>query len=203
MIVWGKLKNVTLGGIFVGALMAMSTVSMTGCLTDDKKDTTTTTPGTHTDLAAGTTVTIGAQGHATYGSVIDIDAAKALTSTEANAAQSDIDLVFLYYGGAFHMEDAVTARASGVANNINLTNTYDVTKIKAVDIVKVTTKPADQEAAKAAFAAGPVVHGATVVQGDMLLVKSTGGKLALVTVSEITGNDKAAAGSVLLQVNTI
>lgn len=200
---WANVKKVTLGGMFIGAMMLASSLTVTGCLTKDDKDTTATNPGTHTDLAAGTTVTIGAQGHPTYGSVIDIDAAKAMTSSEANAAQSDIDLVFLYYGSAFHLEDAVMAKASGIANNINLTNSYDATKIQDVDMVKVTTKPADQEAAKAAFDAGTKIHGSAVVQGDMFLVKSTGGKLALVTVSTITGNDKTAAGSVLLQVNTI
>ncbi|MBW8889503.1 MAG: hypothetical protein JF616_17245 [Fibrobacteres bacterium] len=200
---WANVKKVTLGGMFVGAMMLASSLSVTGCLTNDNKDTTKTDTSHHTALPTGTSVTIGAQGHATYGSAIDIDAGTALTSAQANAAQSTIDLVFLFYGGAFHLEDAVMARASGVANNINLTNSYDVTKIQDVDMVKVTTKPADQEAAKAAFTAGTKIHGSTVAQGDMFLVMSTGGKLALVTMSSITGTDKAAAGSVLLQVNTI
>jgi hypothetical protein len=203
MKVWANVKKVTLGGMFVGVLMAVSTVSMTGCLTSDNKDTTKTDTSHHTALPAGTSLTIGAQGHATYGSVIDIDAPAALTSAQANAAQSTIDLVFLFFGGAFHLDDAVTARADGIANNINLTNSYDLTKIQAVSMVKVTTKPADQEAAKAAFTAGTVVHTSTVVAGDMFLVMSTGGKLALVTMSSITGTDKAAAGSVLVQVDTI
>ena len=47
------------------------------------------------------------------------------------------------------------------------------------------------------------MHSFDVVAGDMFLVKSTGGKLALVKIASITGNDKAAAASVTLQVNTI
>jgi hypothetical protein len=203
MKVWANVKKVTLGGMFVGALMLASSLTVTGCLTDDKKDSTVTTDTTHhTALAAGTPIAIGAQG-ASGGSVIDIDNAVALSSAQANAAQSTIDLVFLYYNGGFHLEDAVMARASGVTYSINLTNTYDATQIKDVDMVKVTTKPADQEAAKAAFTAGSKIHGSAVVAGDMFLVMSTGGKLALVTVSSITGADKTASASVLLQVNTI
>jgi len=206
MKVWANVKKVTLGGMFVGVMMAVSTVSMTGCLTNDKTTDTTKTDTTHhTALVAGTSLTIGAQGHPTYGSVIDIDAGTALTSIQANAAQSTIDLVFLFYGNAFHLLDAVNAKAAGLAQTpqINLTNSYDDAQIQHVDMVKVTTKPADQEAAKAAFTAGSKIHESTVVAGDMFLVMSTGGKLALVTMSSITGTDKAAAGSVLLQVNTI
>ena len=152
MNVWGNVKKVSLGGMFVGAMMLASSLSITGCLTDDKKDDSTDNTTKH-DLPAATTVTIGAQGHATYGSVIDIDSAKAWTSAVANANQSGIDLVFLYYGSGFHLLDAVDAKAAGIAQTpqINLVNTYDNSKIVHVDMVKVTTTPADQEAAKAAF----------------------------------------------------
>lgn len=201
MNVWGNVKKVTLGGMFVGAMMLASSLSITGCLTDDKKDST-ETPGTHTALPSATTLTIGAQGHATYGSVIDIDSAKAWTSAVANANQAGIDLVFLFYGDAFHILGAVDAKAAGQANNINLTNSYG-SSIVHVDLVKVTTVPDDQEAAKAAFDAGTKIHSSAVVAGDRFLVKSTGGKLALVKIATITGTDKAAAASVTLQVNTI
>jgi hypothetical protein len=204
MNVWGNVKKVTLGGMFVGAMMFAGSLSITGCLTDDKKDDSTAT-GTKHDLPAATTLSVGAQGHATYGSVIDIDSAKAWTSAVANANQSGIDLVFLFYGDAFHILDAVDAKAAGIAQTpqINLVNTYDNTKIVHVDIVKVTATPADQEAAKAAFDAGTKFHSSAVVAGDMFLVKSTGGKLALVKVASIAGSDKSAAATITLQVNTI
>jgi hypothetical protein len=202
MNVWGNVKKVTLGGMFVGAMMLASSLSITGCLTDDKKPDTTATTTKH-DLPSATTVTIGAQGHATYGSVIDIDSGKAWTSAVANANQAGIDLVFLFYGAGFHLLDAVDAKAAGIANNINLTNSYG-SSIQHVDMVKVTTVPANQEEAKATFdASSSKIHSSDVVAGDMFLVKSTGGKLALVKIASITGADKAAAASVTLQVNTI
>src|SRR6185369_1214510 len=72
MMVWANVKKVTLGGMFVGAMMLASSLTVTGCLTDDKKDTTTTTPGTDTDLVAKSTTTLGAQS-ATPGSSLDLD----------------------------------------------------------------------------------------------------------------------------------
>jgi hypothetical protein len=204
MMIWANVKKVTLGGVFVGAMMLASSLTMTGCLTDDKKDPPKDTT-THTPLSAADTLTIGAQGHPTYGSVIDIDTKKALTSTEANAHQADIDLVFLFYGNAFHLLDAVDAKAAGKAQTpqINLTNSYDDLLIQHVDMVKVTTKPADQEAAEKAFAAATPIHSSVVVAGDMFLVQSTDGLIALVTISSITGSDKAAAAQVLLSIDTI
>jgi len=205
MKVWGNVKKVTLGGMFIGAMMLASSLSVTGCLTDDKKDDTTKTdPGTHTDLPAAKTLNVGAQGHATYGSVIDIDSGKAWTSAVANANQAGIDLVFLFYGDGFHLLDAVDAKAAGVANNINLTNTYNSSQIVHVDMVKISSMPADQEAAKAEFDATPTkMHSFDVIEGDMFLVKSTGGKLALVKIASIAGSDKNAAATITLQVNTI
>src|SRR3954469_17772977 len=99
MLAVDKMKKISLGGMVAGALIIASSFSVTGCLTDDKKDEDTTTAGTHTALSTEQTIDVGAQG-ASGGSVIDIDAAKALSSIEANAAQATIDLVFMYYGGA-------------------------------------------------------------------------------------------------------
>jgi hypothetical protein len=38
MNVWGKMKKVTLGGMFVGTAMLVGSLTLTGCLTDDKEE---------------------------------------------------------------------------------------------------------------------------------------------------------------------
>ncbi|MEO7777423.1 MAG: hypothetical protein ABIY63_07825 [Fibrobacteria bacterium] len=205
MNVLGTVKKVSLGGFVAGALIFVSSFSVTGCLTDskDKDSTTTPPPGTHA-LSTEMALSVGAQAHATYGSVIDIDSGKTWKSAVANANQAGIDLVFLYYGSALHMEDAVAARASGVANSINLTNTYDVTKIQHVDILMVSTKPTNQEALETAFDAGSAnyVHTSVVKTGDMFIVESTGGKLSLVTITSVSGTE-AGTADVKLSINSI
>jgi hypothetical protein len=138
---------------------------------------------------APTRVTLGAQA-SVYGAVLDIDTRSSWMSATANADQGGIDLVLQFYGGAFHLDNAVHAKAAGIANNIPMTNFYDDSKIKDLPIVKVTAKPADQEAARAAFAAGSKIQGMTIQAGDMFLAESTGGKLALITVTAIYGSDR-------------
>lgn len=197
-----NMKKVFAGAFFAGCFMVVSTTTLTGCLTDDKTDAIdTTTAAKHTPLSTETTIDVGAQG-ATGGSVIDLDSGKAWGSIVANANQPGIDLVFMYYGGAFHLDNAVAAKAAGIANAINLTNTYGTT-IVDVKIVPVTTKPADQEAAKAAFTAGTASSSNVVVEGKMFLVMSTGNKLVLVTVGPIVGADKTGGAKIKLSVNTI
>ena len=192
-------KKLAFAGLVIAGLSFNLTT--TGCLTDSKKDDTTTAPK-HTAFATEVTLDVGAQG-ASAGSVIDIDSAKAWDSKTANANQEKIDLVFMNYGTGFHLDNAVAAKAAGVANSINLTNTYDDAKIVSVKIVKVTTKPADQEALKAAFTAGTVITGSVVATDDMFIVQSTGGKLALVTVGTIVGSDKTGGAKIKLIINTI
>ena len=202
MIIWSNAKKVVSGGLIAGCFLMVGTTTLTGCLTDDKKDSVpVVVEPKHTALATATKIDVGAQG-ATGGSVIDLDSAKAWGSVVANANQSGIDLVFMYYGSAFHLDNAVAAKAAGLANSINLTNSYGST-IVGVDIVKVTTLPNDQEAAAKAFTDGSKISGSAVVEGDMFLVKSTGGKLVLVTVGAIVGADKTGGAKISLSVNTI
>lgn len=200
---FANMKKLVAGTFLAGCFMMVSTTTLTGCLTDSKKDPVvdTTPVANHTPLSAEMSIDVGAQG-ATGGSVIDLDSGKAWGSAVANANQSGIDLVFMYYGAAFHLDNAVAAKAAGIANNINLTNTYGTTIVDA-KIVPVTTKPADQEAAKAAFTSGTPSPTNMVVEGKMFLVMSTGGKLVLVTVGPIVGADKTGGAKIKLSVNTI
>ncbi len=203
MNVFAHTKKILAGGLIAGCLMMVSTTTLTGCLTDDKA-TDTTTAAKHTTLTAEKTLDVGAQG-ASAGSVIDIDSGVVWQSGVANANQEGIDLVLMYYAGAFHLDNAVGSKAAALAQTpvINLSNGYDDTKIKNIKIVVVTTHPADQEAALKAHTDGTAVTGATVVEGTMLLVKSTGGKIALVTVGPIVGADKTGGAKIKLSVNSI
>ena len=203
MNVSGNVKKFSFGGALVGALVIASSLSFTGCLTDDKDDKDTTKTGTHTAFAASKTLTAGGQGHTTLGSVLELDAGTVLTSTQANAKQDDIDGVLLYYSGAWHLENAVMARASGVANNINLTNTYDVSKIEDVPYVKVSTMPADQEAALAAFTAGTHIKGSVITGGEIFLINTTGGEIAVLKVTSVSGTTSAGVGEFSFNLLTI
>jgi hypothetical protein len=157
----------------------------------------------HTPLPAGVNLTVGAQA-SVYGAVIDIDSERTWTAALAYANQQDIDLVFQFYANALHLDDAVSARDAGIAQNINLTNGFDAAKIVHVDMVRITSEPPDQETAKIQFdSSAKIIHGAVVGAGDMFLVKSTGGKLAFLKVVSLTGTDRAAQGAVLLKVLTL
>jgi hypothetical protein len=204
MNVWGLSKKIL--GIGLLALPLTMSTTLTGCLTDDDKDSTPDTTKS-TPLSAEKTLSVGAQG-ATLGSVMDIDAATeaamVLNSAAANAAQESIDLVFLFYGNAFYIHNAVGARAAGKAQTppINLVDSYDLTKIKDIKMVKVTTKPKDQEAAKAALS-GTLTTGSAITGGEMFVIQSTGGKVALVTVGTIVGTDNKANASFKVSINSI
>lgn len=141
---------------------------------------------------------LGAQGSPTLGSVLDVDSVQVWLAAQANANQGGIDLVFMHYGSSFHLNNAVTAKAAGIANNINLTDSYDVAKIKDVRMVKVASRPADRESAQRIFATGEKIQGAPVSGGEIFLVESTGGRLAMVTVVKLVGT--TSAGTVEVRV---
>jgi hypothetical protein len=57
------------------------------------------------------------------------------------------------------------------------------------------------EGALATFASAAMkTHGALVVAGDLFLVKSTGGELALIKAVSVTGTDRAAQAVVQIEV---
>jgi hypothetical protein len=100
MNVWGNVKKLSLGGLIAGGLIIVSSFSVTGCLTDDKKDEDTTTTPTDTTkkdtaLVSKNAVELGAQ-KATPGSSIDIDTWTVYTMTPAKANSTKIDLIFAF-----------------------------------------------------------------------------------------------------------
>ena len=151
---------------------------------------------------APSNLTLGAQA-ATLGGVLDVDLAEVWMSAKANANQGGIDLVFLHYGSNFHLDNAVAAREAGIANNINMTNSYDPAMIKEVRMVKVASRPADQESAARIFASGAKLRGSVISGGEIFLVESTGGRLAVVTVVRIVGTDNRGTVEVRLDRSTI
>lgn len=149
------------------------------------------------------TLPLGAQASPVLGAVLDVDSGQVWTSAKANANQGGIDLVFLYYNSGFHLDNAVDAKAAGIAYNINLTNSYDVTRIKEVRIVKVASRPPDQESAKRTFASGSKIGGSAIVGGEIFLVESTEGRLAMVTVLGFMGTGNAGQVNLRLERSTI
>lgn len=140
-----------------------------------------------TPFASPVTIASGAQAHTSLGSVLELDKGVALTSAMANAQQESIDLVFTYYAGAFHLDNPVAAKAAGTAYGINLTNGYDDARIKNTRIAKVTAKPPDQETARALLQAATPTPSNIIKAGDIFLVLTSEGRIAIVTVTSLTG----------------
>ncbi len=173
-------------------------VTITGSISESDSGAATSTP-----LSSITRLAVGAQASATLGAVVDLDSKSVWTSAKANASQADIDLVFLFYGNAFHLDNAVAAKAAGTANSINLVNSYDVTLIRNIDLVKTAAMPADQESAKRIFTGGVNLHGSTIQPGDVLIVESTGGALFVVRISAVTGASSSGSGDLEISPLTI
>jgi hypothetical protein len=111
--------------------------------------------------------------------------------------------IILLIGIAFHLDDAVTARAAGLTHNINLTHSLDISRIKSVDMIKLATTPLTQEAAKAAFASSAVMHGTPIAVGDRLMVKTTEGQLAMIAVKGLVGSSNAGSTDLDVSLLTI
>lgn len=190
MNVWGLTKKIL--GISMLAIPLTMSTTLTGCLTEDEDDDT-TGGGTQTAWPTEITLNLGGQAHPTLGTVAELDTGKVYTSAIANANLSSVDAVFLYYGAAWHIDNTKSAKAAGIANSINLTNSYPDASVKDNKFVKVSAKPANQEAGKTAFAAGPQIATSVITNGDMFLVNTTGNKIVLVTISSVTGVASGAA----------
>lgn len=193
MKVTGLIKRISVAGLLAGCMLSMN-VSLTGCMTDDKKDSTGTTEK-HTPFGAETTVSIGAQGNATLGSAIDLDTKTVMLSGAANAAQGTIDLVFVFSGGDLQLVSPVAAKAAG---DVPLAANYDATKIHDTQFGIVSTPPEDSEAAATIYAGTPKVNSVVIFDGGKYLVKTDKGKLALVTVSEVQGTDNTASAKLTI-----
>jgi hypothetical protein len=197
-----SIKSLALVGIVsVGFLV-------NGCLTDDKKaekKDTTKVDTTHA-LAAEKTLNVGAQGNLTLGSSLELDTGKVYLSGVANANLDGVDLVFMYYGSAYHIDNTESAKAAANAATpkINLADNWVAAKLNGNEFVKVTTKPANQEAAMTTFMTSSAkLSTSTVAQGDMFIVETTDGNFTLITVSAVTGTDNKGAADFKISIGTI
>jgi hypothetical protein len=201
MMVWNKVKKVTLGGMFVGALVAMSTVTMTGCLTDDKKDTTATTPtAKDTDLVAKSTTTLGAQS-AAQGSSLDLDTWSVYGITAAEAISTKIDLIFAYStatsSAAIYSPDIAVNGTTG-SNGFDFLADFDnpnTTVIKKTSVAYADVK--NRRQLDSVWTAGTVEASGklNVAENMVFLAKSEMGKVVLLQVGNlVTG----ASGTVTL-----
>jgi hypothetical protein len=199
MNVWGSVKKFSVGGMFLGALVLASSLTLTGCLTDDKEDE--PPAGVHTNLGAETTVSVGAQGHATLGTAVDLDTKTVLLSAAANAAQGTIDVLFAYSGSAFKLMSPIAAKAAG---DVALALNYNSSELKVTEFVKVSAKPADSEAAAKAFSdAATKLTSSTIAAGDKFVVKTGLGKIVYLSVTSIAGAEKNAAADLALAISAL
>jgi hypothetical protein len=164
----------------------------------DTSDAATITVTGLTNLPAADTLTVGGNGHLTLGSAIDLDSGKVLTSTQVNAnsyaALARVDLVLLYYSGSFSLNGAQTAKDSGVAHTINLTNNYPNNLAADIKLLVVTEKPANQELAAEWWAdaeTSDLVGSVKIVVGTKFLVETSAGSLTYVEVTGINGTTSA------------
>ncbi len=200
MMVWGNVKKILAGGLIAGSFMMLSTTTLTGCLTDDKKDDDTVATGTHTALGAEATISVGAQGHSTLGTAVDLDTKAVLLSAAANAAQGTIDVLFAYSGNAFKLMSPIAAKAAG---DVGVAANYKDADLKVTEFVSVAAKPADSEAAAKAFSDGTKMTSATVKEGDKFVVKTGMGKIVYLTIKSIAGTEKAAAADLTLAISAL
>ncbi|MEO6096964.1 MAG: hypothetical protein ABIW76_15310 [Fibrobacteria bacterium] len=201
MNVLGNVKKFSLGGAFVGALVIAGSLSLTGCLTDDKKDD--PAPATK-EMVKTMNVNVGAQGNNTLGSFIDLDSYAVLKQAAAEAASGTVDLVFAYSGtansSAVYSPDAAKA---GIAGGAGLDiaqglTTANKTALKTVDAAKfdaLETVAGLDSLYNAGTAASP--EGRLLISvGNTIAAKTTGGKVVAMKITAVT---TAATGEATIQ----
>ena len=131
-----------------------------------------------TPLPVESIVSMGAQANATLGSALDLDPPRPMLAAQAQAEQEKIGLVILFYAGAYHLDNAPGAKAAALANSINYSTTWDDSRLKPLQMVRVLSPLMGVEEANRVFAAGPPMSGMAFSAGDVVLVRTATGKLA-------------------------
>ena len=189
---WGKVEKNTLSGMFLGA-MVVASLSLTGCLTDDKKDN--DKPPTTTDSLKTANFQMGAQGNTELGSFVDVDNEFDVMKVEdAKPFAADVDFIFAYSGTAkaASVYSPKTAR-DGISPNPGFDflqtgfTALVATEIKTVDAAKLAAAKtqAELDALHAAGSAAPDGR-LPISNGTAFTVKSTEGKVFGVTVNTLT-----------------
>ena len=202
MNVWGKMKKVTIGGMFVGAMMLVSSFSVTGCLTDDKKDKD-TIPTVKVDSVKSKSVSVGAQSNNTLGSFIDLDTYTVLKQAAAEAASGSVDLIFAFSGSAsssavYSPDSAKGGIAGGpgldIAKNLTTANKTELKTLDATKFDAVVTKAG----LDSLYAAGTVAaNGRLLVsKGFVFGAKTTAGLVVGLKITDVT---TSATGEATIQ----
>jgi hypothetical protein len=183
--------------VVLAGLLLSASLTLTGCLTDDKK-TESVAKNDSTPWGPPTPVTVGAQGNLTYGSALDLDAKKVLKAPDALAAQQTIDLLFIFTDGNLKFASPVAAKAAG---DVPLAAGYDTTKIKDTQIATTSTQPETSEIADTTYNQTIKVDIAYASEGFGYMVKTDKGKLAYVHIDKITGEDNTATANITIQLS--
>jgi hypothetical protein len=141
----------------------------------------------------GDSLTLGAQGNAAFGSVIDLDSGKVWSSVTANANQSQIDLVYMYYDSSATLNGAAAARDSGIKYSIAPANSYDSLQLRDIQMVRVVSKPNSLRAAEELYLFGDKVRASKIAAGDKFVVFSTEQVYHYLEVRSVSGTDSGAA----------
>lgn len=172
-------------------------VSLRVIVSDSKTSVTSNSVTITVTYGAGDTLTLGAQGNLTLGSVIDLDSGKVWSSQVANANQAKIDLVYLYYNNIASLNGALAARDSGVKYSINLTNGYNASSVKNIQLVKVTAKPASIAIADSLYNAGTKLRSTVIAAGDKFVVKTSEDVYSYLEVRAVSASATGTAGLTL------
>jgi outer membrane murein-binding lipoprotein Lpp len=206
MNVWGKVKKVTLGGMFVGAMMLASSLTVTGCLTDDKKDSTSTTPTDTTTKSQLTTkmITLGAQNNTTTASALDLDTWTAYKAAEGATHSADVDIIFAYSTSAsmaaLYSPNIAKNGVAGASSGFDFMSTWpnaNTTLMRSVataDTTKLKTQADIQALYNAGTDPSPVGR-IEAKKGSYVVAKSDKGLYVLLGVTDVTAS---ATGTVNL-----
>jgi hypothetical protein len=196
MNVWGNVKKVSLGGMFVGAMMLASSLSITGCLTDDKKDPDTTGTGTTSELKTKS-ITLGAQKNAAASS-LDLDTWTAYTATAGATHSADVDVIFAYSTSssiaALYSPNIAKNGVAGSSGGFDFMSTWpnaNTTLMRTAASVD-TTKLKTQADIKALYDAGTDPSPVGRIQaskGTYVVAKSDQNLYVLLYVTDVTASE--------------
>ncbi len=199
MNVFAHTKKILAGGFIAGCMMMVSTTTLTGCLTDSKKDSVVVTP-TKVDSVKSMDVNVGAQENATLGSFVNLTNYSVLKLTAAEAASASVDLIFAYSGtassSAVYSPDAAKA---GIAGGAGLTIAQGLTTANHTELKTINAAKFDALVTKAGldslYASGVVdASGRLLVStGFAFAAKSASGKIVAMKISSVTTSATGAA----------
>lgn len=180
--------------VLLAGLMLSASLTLTGCLTENKTDS--VAKKDSTPWGQPTTVTVGAQGNLAYGSALDLDTKKVLKAPDALAAQETIDLLFIFTDGNLKFASPVAAKAAG---DVPLAAGYDATKIKDTQIASTSTQPETSEIGDTTYNETLKVDIIYASAGFGYLVKTDKGKLVYVHIDDVTGEDNTGTAKITIQ----